>query len=333
MIKILDCTLRDGGYVNDWEFPRKTYENIIAGLQIAGIDFVEIGLIGKGKKDIFSTKFSSMEYIPPIIRSKDSRTLFSVMVTYGEALGIPIAERKPEAAEIIRLAYFKPEAEVALKMANELQSKGYIIFLQAMATFLYTKDELMNMIDDVNRVHPAYFCMVDSFGTMYEDDVREMYHLIHSNLENDIGLGLHAHNNQQLALSNAIAFITEAEKTARSICVDASIYGMGRGAGNVNLELLMQYLNKKRGADYRPSDIVQLWQDELSGEYHKNYWGYTWEYLLAAKYDVNSVYIWYLKQKKITSPQVMDAILRNLPYEVRYTLDKVSVDALIEKFA
>ena len=195
MIKILDCTLRDGGYVNDWEFSHKTYENIIAGLQIAGIDFVEIGLIGKGKKDIFSTKFSSMEYIPPIIRSKDSRTLFSVMVTYGEALGIPIAERKPEAVEIIRLTYFKPEAEVALKMANELQNKGYIIFLQAMATFLYTKDELMNMIDDVNRVHPAYFCMVDSFGTMYEDDVREMCHLIHSNLENDIGLGLHAHNN------------------------------------------------------------------------------------------------------------------------------------------
>lgn len=333
MIKILDCTLRDGGYVNDWDFSRENYDHIILELQKAGIDFVEVGLIGKGKGERFSTKFASMEDISSIVRIKDTKTQFAVMVTYGEALGIPIAPRKLDGVEIIRLAYFKPEADVALKMAEELKEKGYIVFLQAMATFLYTDDELLAMIDKVNKVHPYYFCMVDSFGTMYADDVSAMYHLIDGQLDAGIGLGLHAHNNQQLALSNAITFISEAEKTNRSVCVDASVYGMGRGAGNVNLELLMQYFNKKRGSHYRPEDIVQLWQTELSEEYHKNYWGYTWEYLLAAKYDVNSVYIWYLKRHDVTDPNKVEEILRNLPYEVRYTLDKATIDALIAKYA
>jgi hypothetical protein len=333
MIKILDCTLRDGGYVNDWDFSRENYDHIILELQKTGIDFVEVGLIGKGKGERFSTKFASMEDISSIVRIKDTKTQFAVMVTYGEALGIPIAPRKPDGVEIIRLAYFKPEADVALKMAEELKEKGYIVFLQAMATFLYTDDELLAMIDKVNKVHPYYFCMVDSFGTMYADDVSAMYHLIDGQLDAGIGLGLHAHNNQQLALSNAITFISEAEKTNRSVCVDASIYGMGRGAGNVNLELLMQYFNKKRGAHYRPEDIVQLWQTELSEEYHKNYWGYTWEYFLAAKYDVNSVYIWYLKRHDVTDPNKVEEILRNLPYELRYTLDKATIDSLIAKYA
>ena len=330
MIKVLDCTLRDGGYVNDWNFTRASYDRIVEGLQKTDVDFIELGLIGKHNDERFKTKFSGMDVIPSIARTVGSKSLFAVMVTYGEAKDIPISERREGGVDAIRLAYFKPEMDVALEMARELQAKGYLVFLQAMATFLYTDEELVRMIHKVNEVCPYFFCMVDSFGVMYADDVAHMFSLIHKELVPAIGLGFHAHNNQQLALSNVITFMDAAKDTSRLLCVDASIYGMGRGAGNVNLELLLQYLNTHYHTTYDMESVLQIWQEELSDIYNKDYWGYTWEYALAAKYEVNSAYIWYLKNKGITDFQSIRDILCALPYEDRYTLRKTVVDSLID---
>lgn len=332
MIKILDCTLRDGGYVNDWKFSRKSFDAIIVGLQAVGIDVIEVGMMVKNSAEEFTTKFPDFSRIPALPRIKDSRSIFTVMFTYGEAKGITVPPRKSGDVEAIRLAYFKNDYRESLKLAEDFKQKGYGVFLQAMATFMYSDEELREMLLQVNRLEPLYFCMVDSFGVMYNEDVHHMFSLVDAALAPEIGLGFHAHNNQQLALSNAIAFMDAAEKSDRKICVDASIYGMGRGAGNVNLELLTAYLNKKKSADYDTEKILELWRDYLYEDYKKYFWGYSWEYFLTAGNETNSAYIWYLKTKGVTDMDSIKNILNEIPPEHRYTLRRDVVNPLIEKY-
>ena len=332
MIKILDCTLRDGGYVNDWKFSRKSFDDIIVGLQEVGIDVIEVGMMVKNSTEEFTTKFTDFSHIPDLPRIKDSRSIFTVMFTYGEAKGVSVPERKPDGIEAIRLAYFKNDYRESLKLAEDFKQKGYGVFLQAMATFMYSESELREMLLQVNRLEPLYFCMVDSFGVMYNEDVRQMFNTVDSVLAPEIGLGFHAHNNQQLAFSNAIAFMDAAKKSARNICVDASIYGMGRGAGNVNLELIANYLNRKAAATYDAEKILELWREHLSADYEKYFWGYSWEYFLTACNETNSAYIWYLKTKSVTDMDTIKNILNEIPPEHRYTLRRDVVNPLIEKY-
>ncbi|MBR6013820.1 MAG: aldolase catalytic domain-containing protein [Selenomonadaceae bacterium] len=331
MLKLLDCTLRDGGYVNNWQFNHSNFDKIIVGLQKANVDIIEVGMMVKNSSEEFTTKFSNFEQIPKIPHIENSRTLFTVMFTMGEAKGIVVPPKNTVEIDAIRLAYFKTDYIAALKLAKELKEKGYQVFLQAMATFMYSDSELHEMIIRVNELQPQYFCMVDSFGVMYADDILHMLHSIDSALDARIGLGFHAHNNQQLALSNVITFISAAENLNRDICVDASIYGMGRGAGNVPLELLMQYLKNKKNANYDAEKILSLWNEYLIEDYKTYGWGYSWEYLLTAKNEINSAYIWYLKTKNINDMETTKKILNDIPKEWRYTLRRDVVDPLIVK--
>lgn len=328
-MKLLDCTLRDGGYVNNWEFTENSFYQIANGLQEAGVDVIELGLIGSGPADGgFRTKFPDLEQLPKISRIKNCKSIFTVMLTYSEVKHMQIPNRREGDVEGIRIAYFKSEYQQAIQLAKEIREKGYLVFLQAMATSLYQPDELKDMLERINDLHPYAFYMVDSFGVMYPSDVISMFEMIHPLLLSDIQLGFHAHNNMQMALANAIAFI-EKGLLLRDICVDASIYGMGRGAGNVNMELLMEYMNKKQNTAYHPSQILHLYQDVLSSDYQTYYWGYSPEYFLTAKENINGVYIWYLRNKGITRLRDIERILSMLPEEAKYTLKKAIADQII----
>lgn len=138
MIKILDCTLRDGGYVNDWKFSREAFDDIIVEMQNVGVDVIEIGMMVKNAAAEFTTKFSAFENIPPIPRIEGSSSIFTVMFTVGEAKGIEVPPHQSDGVEAIRLAYFKKDWGDALKLAEDFKRKGYKVFLQAMATFMYS---------------------------------------------------------------------------------------------------------------------------------------------------------------------------------------------------
>ena len=184
----LDCTLRDGGYVNNWEFDTETSLDISQSLYRAGIRYIELGLIGRGGTPGKSTKFSDFADIAPLLAGRKSDCSYAVMLTQTEyaAMQIDIPPRGESTPDLIRLAYFKPEADEAMKTAQMLKQKGYIVFLQAMATFMYTEDELAEHIGTVNRTQPYAFYMVDSFSTMYRDDVIRMERFVLRHLDRDI---------------------------------------------------------------------------------------------------------------------------------------------------
>lgn len=119
--------------------------------------------------------------------------------------------------------------------------KGYKVFVQPMVSLNYTDEEFLSLIQLVNHIKPYAFYIVDSFGMMNKKNLIRLFYLVEHNLDESIWIGFHSHNNKQLAYSNAQCLIDT--QTARNLIIDSSIFGMGRGAGNLNTELIVEYLN------------------------------------------------------------------------------------------
>ena len=325
---ILDCTLRDGGYVNNWNFGNKGIHNIISDLGEAKIDIIECGILGLIDNNGDFSKFGNFKEMEEFLPEKRG-ALYACMLNYSEKDKFLIPERNSKTVDCIRVAFFKPEAYDALKYAEGLKEKGYLVFLQAMVTSQYSDEELSRLIEAVNALAPFAFSLVDSFGTMYNAEVTSLYYKIDKGLDKPILFGFHAHNNLQMAFSNAIAFI-ETNNNKRNIIVDATVHGMGRGAGNACTELVAKYLNEKYHGNYNVDKILYIFENELKNIYEEFYWGYTNAYFATARLDINSAYIWYLSQRGINNYSKIDLILRRIPQESKYFLNKPVIDEILK---
>ncbi|WP_031492422.1 aldolase catalytic domain-containing protein [Succinivibrio dextrinosolvens] len=327
---ILDCTLRDGGYVNGWMFSNEISNAIIDGLYRAGVRWIEIGLMGNSKDNKEKTKFNSFEQIKPLLLSRRKDCYYAVMVTTSSSDEFIYPKRSELTPDVIRIAFFKPEIAKTFDLAQRLISLGYMVFLQPMATFMYSDKELEELILMVNRIQPFGMYMVDSFSTMYPKDIIEMEDKILSILDKNIIFGLHAHNNIQMAFANAQAFISNAPND-RKILIDASIYGMGRGAGNVPAELLLSYCNSKYNRKYDVSFLLELFDKYFKTIYQENSWGYSLPYFLTSINKMNSVWAWFFMQNGILDLSRLDKAFNLVPFEQRYTLNAVLGKEIIEK--
>lgn len=327
-INVLDCTLRDGGYVNDWEFNNDIAKGVIDGLYESGIRVIEIGIMGKGGELGKSTKFVSFKDAEPLLENRKKDCKYAIMLNQAEAGNFDIPVRSEKTVDMIRLAYFKAEFHNAAVLAKSLKDKGYEVFLQAMATFMYSDDEMDDMIKQINDLKPQAFYIVDSFSNLFPEDITKMANYVLSKLDSDIDFGFHAHNNIQMAFANAIAFMNV--KSDRNIYIDGSIYGMGRGAGNVPVELLMDYLNKK-GKKYNLGVLLKTYQDYIKPIFEQYFWGYTHPYYLTASKDMNSVYSWFFMNQGINDIVQLSEALDMIKDTSKYTLMKAEAVEVLKK--
>lgn len=318
-IHILDCTLRDGGYVNDWEFDSNLAKGVIDGLYESGIRVIEIGIMGIGGEAGKSTKFSSFKDAEPLLENRKKDCKYAIMINQTGFENFDIPNRSDKTVDIIRLAYFKREIHDAMIFAKSLKDKGYEVFLQAMATFMYSDDEIDDMLKKINDLKPQAFYIVDSFSNLFPEDITSMANSVLSRLNRDIDFGFHAHNNIQMAFANAIAFMNVED--GRKIYIDGSIYGMGRGAGNVPVELLMDYLNR-RVKQYNIEVLLKTYQDYIKPIFEQYFWGYTHPYYLTASKDMNSVYSWFFMNKGIGDIVELNKALNMIKDSSKYTLMK-----------
>lgn len=326
---LLDCTLRDGGYVNNWEFETEIVLNIMNKLYQSKIDIIELGILGKSNEIGKSTKFNRFDEMTIFMENRQPGCLYAVMLNFSEKDLFVIPKRTDATVEIIRLAFFKQEYKAALEYGEELMKKGYCVFLQAMATPLYSEEELLALVEEVNEKKPFSFYIVDSFGTLFNDDIDRLFCLVNEHLSKEIVFGFHAHNNLQMAFSNSIEFFKLGRN--RRIAIDSTVFGMGRGAGNVGTEQMMEYLNKKYNETYDTSIILEVYSKYLKQIYDREYWGYDAKYYLTAQKNMNSAYAWYLSSKGITSISDMKNILDLIPEETRHNLNKQITDHAITK--
>lgn len=166
-VHVLDCTLRDGGYCNEWQFGFENVKKIMNGLVEADVEVIECGFITNRVKyhpDI--TKFSTFEQIAAVIPKNRDGKIFVAMMNYGEYDVDDIPPYDGTSIDGIRVAFHKKNIDEALKLCSKIKDKGYLVFIQAMVSLNYLDDEFLSMIRKVNIFQPYAFYIVDSFGMM-----------------------------------------------------------------------------------------------------------------------------------------------------------------------
>ncbi len=325
-ISVLDCTLRDGGYCNLWNFSKENIELIISNLTKANIDVIECGFLTK--KVDYNKDFSLFDSIgkAEIFIKNRGVSSFALMVNFGEMDIQDIPQYNGGMIDTIRVAFHKKDSVDALKMCKDLCNKGYRVFIQAMVSLSYSEEEFLSLINNVNAIMPYAFYIVDSFGVMKTDTLAHLMNIVDENLNEGIVVGFHSHNNMQLSYANAQLFCSLAEK--REIIVDSSIMGMGRGAGNLNTELFTEYLNDKYGKSYVLRPLLQTIDKVINVFYQKNAWGYTLPNYLSAKYNLHPNYSRFLDDKKTLSVKDIDAIFTSFSEDKKFNYDEEYISKL-----
>lgn len=330
-LSILDCTLRDGGYCNKWDFGKKNITKIMNALLNSNIDIVECGfLTNKVHYDPNVSKFTSLEQVDNIIPNMDSNQKFVVMINFGEYHDKDIPMAYKTRIDGIRVAFHKKNMDEALNFAKKIKDKGYALFLQPMVTQTYSDIEFLNMIQKVNELLPYAFYIVDSFGTMRRRDLLHYLNLVEKNLSKDIFVGFHSHNNFQSAFSNALCLLGKNKE--HSLIIDTSIYGMGRGAGNLNSELFLNELNKEYGMNYNVKPILQVMDEVINKFYEEKPWGYSLSNYLSAAYMIHPNYAIYLANKNTLTVDAIDDIFSSLDKEKAVEFDQSYIEKAYEVY-
>lgn len=330
-IKVLDCTLRDGGYINDWMFGDKNIDFTISSLSESKVDIVEIGFLSnKTEENKDSSKFSSFEAMDKRIDDKNISTMYVCMINYGEFDLNQIPLKKNTKIEGIRLAFHKPDISGALELAQGIINKGYKLFLQPMVAANYNDHEYLELILAANKINPYAFYIVDSFGQMSKQDVIRYFFMVDYNLLKHIYVGYHSHNNLQLAYSNAQALL--AVDSHRDLIIDSSIYGMGRGAGNLNSELFLTYLNDLKLGSYKISPLLNVVDYVLKPIYEMKPWGYSLPHYLSAINGCHPNYASYLTDRGTLTVKAVDEILSLINPEKKANFDKSYIRDLYYTF-
>lgn len=330
-VHILDCTLRDGGYCNEWRFGFDNSRKIIDGLVDANVEVIECGFItNKVEYDPDVTKFNTFGQIASIIPQKREGKLFVAMMNYGEYDIENIPDFDGSSIDGIRIAFHKKDLDESLEICKRIKEKGYLVFVQPMVSLSYTDEEFLSMIRRVNEFEPYAFYIVDSFGMMKEKDLTRLFYLVEHNLKDTIWIGFHSHNNMQLAYSNAQKLTII--RTNRSLIIDASIFGMGRGAGNLNTELFVEYLNENASKNYDLKPLLFIIDKILSVFYQRNYWGYSLPNYISAAHNAHPSYAAYLDAKKTLTFEDMNEIFATMDDDKKVSYDKSYIEDLYLKY-
>jgi 4-hydroxy 2-oxovalerate aldolase len=322
-IEVLDCTLRDGAYIVDAKFGSKTIGGIIKRLQDANINIIECGWL----KDFEHVEGTTFYHVPSdlehyLITEKNHYTTYVAMIDYNRYNLDYLPIRDGKSIDAIRVVFPHGKMKEGLSLVEKIKDKGYKVYLQAANTLAYSDYELLSLVEEINKVNPEGVSIVDTFGAMYPFNLTRIATLLNNNLEKNIKLGFHSHNNQQLSFSLSMQFAQEMVLNSdRRIVIDSSLCGMGRGAGNATTELVANFLNKVFGADYDINIIMDA-IDVYMTEFQKNYsWGYSIPNLIAGMYECHVNNVAYLRDTHAVKNKDMKIIFSSLSKEKRRQYD------------
>ncbi len=322
-VKLLDCTLRDGGYVNDWDFGHSVISSTYKRLDAAGVDYIEIGFLDDRRQfDNNRTIMPSTQAADRIFANVEKHNAIAVaMIDYGTCSIENIAPHSEGSfIDGIRVIFKKERIAEALPFCQAIKDLGYLLFIQAISVTAYSEGEMYEYVQQINRIHPYAFSIVDTYGLLDNNSLIKYFSIIDDNLMPDIALGYHDHNNFQLAFSNTIKILSL--ETKRQMIVDSTIYGMGKSAGNCPSELLAMHLNQYYSKNYNLDLILEIIDTDLLPIYYTHYWGYSYNFFISAMQRCHPNYVQYLLDKKTLSITSVNSILASIPNEKKLLYDK-----------
>ena len=327
-ILILDCTLRDGGYVNDWNFGERGIAEIASALASARTDCIEIGFLTTEAGVPGRTRFPSAEaaIAAAFPNGKPAGTLVFGMIVFGK---YPIEKLRPRTEtgiDGIRITFKKNERDAALAFCQEVQKLGYLVSVNPTGADSYGDREFLEIVELVNAMKPFAFAIVDTLGAMKRRDVARLCMLIDHNLHPGVALCFHSHNNLQLSFANALEVM--AVRSARTFIIDTCIFGMGRGAGNLCTELMMRHLDEREPERYDLIPVLRVLDERISRIFARTPWGYSVPYYLAAVNRCHPNYASFLLSKQTLPVTGIDVLLKRIPAETRNEYSKPTIEKL-----
>ena len=321
-IKILDCTLRDGGYLNDWEFGNSSIVNVFERLVSAGIDIIETGFIDDRRPfDYDRTIFPNTDSVNKIFGKLNKGNAVIVgMIDFGTCCIERIQPCNQCFLDGIRVIFKKERMREALEYCERIKALGYKTFVQAVSITSYNDEELEELITLVNDLEPYAFSLVDTYGLLHKGDLMHYFHFACEHLKGKIGIGYHAHNNFQLAYANCIELLENPPKN-RMMIVDGSLYGMGKSAGNTPIELLATYMNEYMGTHYHNSQLLEAIEVTMLDIRKQVSWGYSFKFFLSASHDCHPNYVNYLMDLRKLSVKSINEILERITAEKKLLYD------------
>ncbi|MDR1974817.1 MAG: aldolase catalytic domain-containing protein [Bacteroidales bacterium] len=368
-ISLLDCTLRDGGYMNDWNFGQNTLINVFERITSSGIDFIEIGFLDDRRQfDINRSIMPDTASVEKIYGGLDRKnTLVVGMIDYGTCDIKNIQPQNESFLDGIRVIFKKHIMNEALDFCAQLKQLGYKVFTQAVSITSYDDEELLRLIDIVNKVKPYAVSIVDTYGLLHKNRLFHYYEVMNEHLDLEIGIGYHSHNNFQLGYANCIELANkhttslntpldymelankhtrqvlrmltqqkfdsiepakEHKKQERMLLLDGSVFGMGKGAGNTPTELLAMYMNDNFGAQYDISQILEAADINILDIFKRTPWGYQLKYFLAASNDCHPNYVSFLIDKQTLSIKQVNEVLHKIDEPRKLLYDKNHIEEL-----
>lgn len=329
-INILDCTLREAP-IKDMLIGADCIHELIKGLGNSKIDIIECGFLRNtgARKD--NTIFLNPKEIEPYLKNKKASCKYALLVNYGQYNLNNLSLYNGKSIDVIRICFKKHQRKEVFPYVKEIKNKGYKVYMQNMDILGYTDEELRETIQKINELQPEVYTIADTFGSMYLEDLDHIYEIVEKELDKDIKLGFHAHNNLMLAAANTEHFISLAA-SKREIVVDGTIAGCGRGAGNTNTELLVEYINKKYNGSYNLYKLLDLINNILPEFYKKCSWGYNIPYFLAGIYNVHVFNINHLINKPDLKLNDLRKMLESLNENQRKTFDYSLMEKLYEEY-
>jgi 4-hydroxy 2-oxovalerate aldolase len=280
-IKVLDCTIRDGGLVNNFNFEDKFVKAVYNACVAAGVDYMEMGY--KASKKVFARdglgvwKFCDEEDIRKIVGDNDTDLKISVMADaertdYHE----DILPKTQSVIDLVRVATYVHQIPTAVDMIKDAHDKGYETTINIMAASQLKESDLDEALNILSKTEVDVIYVVDSFGSLYSEDIQELTakYLGYAEAAGK-KIGIHAHNNQQLAYANTIEAIIRGTSY-----IDATIAGLGRGAGNCPMELILGFLKNPK---FHLRPILECIENSFPELRKSCSWGFDIPYMLTGQ--------------------------------------------------
>jgi len=279
-IKVFDCTIRDGGLVNNFhftdDFVKAHYETCVA----AGVDYMEIGKNNsptlQSPEEFGKWNFCKEEDIRSIVGDNDTNLKIAVMSDIGRTVGSELLPKSESVVDMIRIATYIHQLPAAIELINDAHAKGYETTVNIMAISKSFDDELNEVLDALSKTPVDVIYIADSFGSFYPEQINRLTEK-YLNVAEATGkqIGIHAHNNLQLAYANTIEAMTYGASY-----LDVTISGLGRGAGNCPMELLIGFLKNPK---YKMMPVLKFIEEFIVPLEKELDWGYSIPYMLTGQ--------------------------------------------------
>jgi len=279
-IKVFDCTIRDGGLVNDFhftdEFVKAHYETCVA----AGVDYMEIGKNNsptlQSPDDFGKWNFCKEEDIRSIVGDNDTNMKIAVMSDIGRTVASELLPKSESVVDMVRIATYIHQLPAAIELINEAHAKGYETTVNIMAISKSFDDELNEVLEALSKTPVDVIYIADSFGSFYPEQINKLTEK-YLKVAESVGkkIGIHAHNNMQLAYANTIEAMTYGTSF-----LDVTISGLGRGAGNCPMELLIGFLKNPK---YKMMPVLKFIEEFILPLEKELDWGYSIPYMLTGQ--------------------------------------------------